>query len=64
MNTFKGHINIYNLKGLKSKAAKAAFADIRKDKSMRVHVECPLNGWEELQNIILNESILTDTLYE
>ena len=53
---FNGNFDKVTKKGMHSQAAKQAFADIRKDKSMRVHME--ICGIEELCSIILTEDIL------
>ena len=58
---FNGNITIKTKKtnkprGYSSAAAKQAFADMRKDKSMWVHCETILG--DILQPFILNESIL------
>ena len=47
-------------KGKFSAAAKAAFADIRKDKDMRVYFDTPFS--EGMANIILTEDILCEVL--
>ena len=60
---FSGKIEISSgrlPKGYSSKAAKAAFCDIRKDKDMRVHAEI-CDGLEILCNIILTEKILEES---
>lgn len=46
-------------KGYSSRAAKAAFHDIRQDKDMRVHAEI-CDGLELLCSIILTEKILDE----
>lgn len=59
---FSGEIKISSNKkpkGYSSKAAKAAFHDIRQDKDMRVHAEI-CDGLELLCSIILTEKILDE----
>ena len=61
MNTkFDGNLTVRRArkpKGYSSEAAKAAFADMRRDKSMWVHCETILG--DILQPFILNENILS-----
>ena len=61
MNTYNFTGVLFSVKqkhpvGYSSKAARQAFKDIRRDKSMRVHQE--IFGMDELCSIILTEDIL------
>lgn len=63
MNTYNYTGVLFSVKqkhpiGYSSKAARQAFKDIHKDKSMRVHAE--IFGMDKLCSIILTEDILCE----
>ena len=53
---FNGHLNAKSHKGQHSKAAMAAFRDIRRDPDMKVKIE--MFGKEVKRGVILTEDIL------